>query len=354
MPAGKSERPTRQRLRELRKKGQVAQSREVVSAVLTIGFFALFVTSLPRLVDRFEAALLLPIAHLKNENFVVVALQLFGSYGREIQSLTMPFLGVVLIGGVGGHMLQTGVLFSPSAAAPSLMKLNPSENIGRIFSSQSLFELSRSVVKVLLLGLVLVFVVRAAVSSLVWIPSCGISCLALLTGNLLFYVAVWAGSIHLVVAIADFAFQRWQFEKRNMMSLEEVKREYKENEGDPLIKRRRKQLRSQLMAKNPIALARSATALISNPTHIAVALYYDGQQTPLPVIDAIGTDLLAQQMIAAATAAGVPVMRNVPLARALLEDGLVDEYIPSHLIEPIAEVLRALGDLATETGGDRL
>ncbi|MFK4532190.1 flagellar biosynthesis protein FlhB [Bradyrhizobium ottawaense] len=129
--------------------------------------------------------------------------------------------------------------------------------------------------------------------------------MALLAGNLLFYVAVWTGAIHLVVAIADFAFQRWQFEKRNMMSLEEVKREYKENEGDPLIKRRRKQLRSQLMAKNPVALARSATALISNPTHIAVALYYDGQQTPLPVIDAIGADLVAQQMIAAATAAGL-------------------------------------------------
>ncbi|UGY30262.1 MULTISPECIES: EscU/YscU/HrcU family type III secretion system export apparatus switch protein [Bradyrhizobium] len=354
MPAGKSEKPTHQRLRQLRKKGQVAQSREVVSAVLTMGFFALFVTSLPRLVDRLEAAILLPIAHLKNENFVVVALQLFGSYGREIQSLTMPFLGVVLIGGAGAHVLQTGVLFSPSAAAPSLMRLNPSENISRIFSWQSLFELSRSVVKVLLLGLVLLFVIRAAVSSLVWIPSCGISCLALLTGNLLFYVAVWAGAIHLVVAMADFAFQRWQFEKKNMMSLEEVKREYKENEGDPLIKRRRKQLRSQLMAKNPIALARNATVLVSNPTHVAVAVYYDGQQTPLPVIDAIGTDLVAQQMIAAATAAGVPVMRNVPLARALLEDGLVDEYIPSHLIEPIAEVLRALGDLATETGGGRL
>ncbi|KYK44634.1 hypothetical protein A1D31_36600 [Bradyrhizobium liaoningense] len=354
MPAGKSEKPTRRRLRELRKKGQVAQSREVVSAVLTIGFFALFVASFPRLVDRLEAALLLPIAHLKNENFVVVALQLFGSYSREIQGLTMPFLGVVLIGGVGAHVLQIGVLLSPSAAAPSLMKLNPSENISRIFSSQSLFELSRSVVKVLLLGLVLLFVVRSAVSSLVWIPSCGISCLASLTGDLLLCVAVWTGSIHLVVAVADFAFQRWQFEKRNMMSLEEVKREYKENEGDPLIKGRRKQLRSQLMAKNPIALARNATVLISNPTHIAVAVYYDGQQIPLPVIDAIGTDLVAQQMIAAASAAGVPVMRNVPLARALLEDGLVDEYIPSHLIEPIAEVLRALGDLATETGGGRL
>ncbi|SCB53271.1 FlhB HrpN YscU SpaS Family, partial [Bradyrhizobium yuanmingense] len=104
MPAGKSEKPTRQRLRELRKKGQVAQSREVVSAVLTIGFFALFVASLPRLVDRLEAALLLPIAHLNNENFIVVALQLLGSYTREIQSLTMPFLGVVLIGGVGAHV----------------------------------------------------------------------------------------------------------------------------------------------------------------------------------------------------------------------------------------------------------
>ncbi|MCK1326440.1 flagellar biosynthesis protein FlhB [Bradyrhizobium sp. GM5.1] len=151
------------------------------------------------------------------------------------------------------------------------------------------------------------------------------------------------------MAIADFALQRWQFTNKTLMSLDEVKRDARENEGDPLIKGRRRRLHSQLLAKGAIEQSRRATVLITNPTHIAVAIYYDRRRTPLPMIDAVGTDLLAQHMIDAAAAAGVPVMRNIPLARALLEDGLVDEYVPSHLIVPLATVLRALGKLATET-----
>lgn len=351
MEGRKSEKPTSQRLRKLRESGQVPQSKEVVSAALVIALFVLLFASLPVLVDRLEAVILLPVPFL-TEDFVVVGPQLLDCYIRDIQTLTAPFVGVVLIVGVGGYLLQHGALFSPKAAAPSLNKLNPSKNIARIFSLQSLIDLTKSIVKVLILGVVLPLVLRAGVSALVWIPSCGIACLSSVTGALLFDLAVCVASSYLVVAIADFAFQRWHFLSRNMMTRDEVKREYKENAGDPLIKRRRRQLSSQL-TKDAIAQSRRATVLICNPTHVAVAIYYDRQKTPLPVMDAVGTDVLAQRMIEAAAAAGVPVMRNVPLARALLDDGVVDAYIPSHLIEPLAAVLRALGNLTAETAHRR-
>ncbi|WP_347338657.1 EscU/YscU/HrcU family type III secretion system export apparatus switch protein [Bradyrhizobium frederickii] len=344
----KTEKPTSTRLRDLRKKGQVPHSKEVVSAAVTLGFFALFFAYLHDLVERLKAAILLPVTFLDGD-FLIVSRRLLEFYFGELQGMVAPFLGVVLVIGVGAN-LQNGAVFSPEAVTPSLKKLNPGENVRRIVSLQNLVDLGKAIVKVLILGLVIMLVLRQGVHALVWTPSCGISCLSAVTSNLLLEIANYVGASYLVVAIADFAFQRWQFTRKNLMSLDELKREVKENQGDPEFKNRRRSLHSQLLAKNAIEQSRRATVLITNPTHIAVAIYYDRQRTPLPMIDAIGTDLLAQQMIDAAAAAGVPVMRNIPLARALLKDGLVDEYIPSHLIVPLATVLRALGKVAAENG----
>ncbi|MDK1492988.1 type III secretion system export apparatus subunit SctU [Sinorhizobium sp. 7-81] len=349
MTGKKTEKPSPKRLRDLRKKGQVPHSKEVVTAAVTIGFFALFFGSLSGIVDRLKAMILKPIPFLEGD-FLIVSRQLLEVYVSEVESVVAPFLGVVLVIGVGAYFLQNGVVFSPEAAAPSLKKLSPSQNIKRIFSLQNLADVGKSIVKLLMLGLVLVSVLNEGIDALVWTPSCGRSCLSAVTSNLLLKIAIYVGLSYISVAIVDFAFQRWQFTKKNMMSKDEVKQEFKESEGNPLTKGRRKRFHTQLLAKNMIDPSRRATVLVTNPTHIAVAIYYDRQHTPLPIIEAIGTDHLAQRMIDAAVAAGVPVLRNIRLARALLEDGLVDEYIPSHLIEPLAEVLRALGTLAADAG----
>ena len=143
-----------------------------------------------------------------------------------------------------------------------------------------------------------------------------------------------------VIAAADWFFQKWQFNKQNMMSKDEVKREYKESEGDPLIKSKRKQLHQEMIAQNQVANTRKAKVLVTNPTHFAVALDYEKERTPLPVILARGQGALAQRMIRAAEEEGIPIMRNVPLARGLYEQGTENSYIPQDLIGPVAEVLR--------------
>ncbi|ULJ74449.1 type III secretion system export apparatus subunit SctU [Rhizobium gallicum] len=349
MSGAKTERPTPKRLRDLRKKGQVAQSNEVVSAALTIAFFALFFASLPGMIDRLEAMILLPIPFLEGD-ILSVTQKLLQCYLAELQRMLAPFIGIVLAIGVGANVLQNGPMFTPKAAAPTLKRLSPSENVKRIVSLRNFIELSKSIAKILIVGMVLLLVLHEGMHALVWTPSCGVSCLRAVTGNLLLGIAIYSVPCFLMMAIAHFAFQRWQFTKKNMMSKEEVKREYKESNGDPQIIGKRKQLHRELLTKGMIDQSRRATVLITNPTHIAVAIYYQGRHTPLPMISAIGTDLMAQRMIDAAVATAVPVMRNIPLARALLEDGIVDEYIPSHLLEPLAEVLRALGKLAAEAG----
>ncbi len=152
-------------------------------------------------------------------------------------------------------------------------------------------------------------------------------------------VLVSAG-VFCVIAAADWCFQKWQFNKQHMMSKEEVKREFKESEGDPLIKGKRKQLHQEMIAQNQIANVRKAKVLVTNPTHFAVALDYEKDRTPLPVILAKGQGVLAQRMIETAREEGIPIMRNVPLARSLYEQGTENAYIPQDLIGPVAEVLR--------------
>lgn len=124
------------------------------------------------------------------------------------------------------------------------------------------------------------------------------------------------------------------------MSIDEVKREFKDSEGDPQIKGQRKQLHRELMNQNTLANVRKAKVLVVNPTHFAVALDYDEEKTPLPVILAKGEGALALRMIEVAKEEGVPIMRNVPLAQALFRDGTENAYIPKDLIAPVAEVLR--------------
>ena len=135
-----------------------------------------------------------------------------------------------------------------------------------------------------------------------------------------------------------------------MMSKDEVKREYKESEGDPHIKGKRKQLQKELLNDSGVSQVKRAKVLVTNPTHFAVALDYEQDRTPLPVILAKGEGPRALRMMEAAREAGVPIMRNVPLARALYHNGEENEYIPKDLIGPVAEVLRWVQSLESEKG----
>jgi type III secretion protein U len=146
--------------------------------------------------------------------------------------------------------------------------------------------------------------------------------------------------------MADFIWQRMQYRKQLMMSKDEVKQEYKQMEGDPHIKHHRRHLHQELLQSGAVEKSRTASVLVTNPTHLAIALHYDKDETPLPVVLAMGEGALAERMIAAAREAGVPVLQNIPLAHALFDTAHVDQYIPSDLIEPVAQVLRLVRDLA--------
>ncbi len=157
-------------------------------------------------------------------------------------------------------------------------------------------------------------------------------------------------AIFIIAAAADYGLERWQYTKGLMMTKDEVKREYKEMEGDPQIKGRRRQLHRELLTNDAVQATRRASAVVTNPTHIAVALRYDRDEAPLPVVLAKGENLIAQQILDVAERYDIPVMQNIDLARALHERVEIDQLIPADLIEPVAEVLRWVRRLARQPG----
>lgn len=347
MSEEKTEEPTQKKLRDARNEGQVANSKEITSAALMLAFFAVFMVTLPDTILRLQALIRLPVPFLL-EDAGAATDALLGAMLAEAASILAPYLAVAVLVTIAACTGQFGLLLSFKAMMPSLNKVNPAEYFKKTFGMQNLMEFFKSLLKIVLLGLLLFFVIRDGLQAMVLAPTCGIPCLRAVTAELLSTIVYWCAGPFIIIAAADFAFTKSQFIKKQKMSKDEVKREYKESEGDPQIKGMRKQLHQELLAEGAVDRSRKASVLVTNPTHVAVAVFYEREKTPLPVITAMGTDLLAKRMMAAAEAAGVPVMRNVALARGLLEQGHVDQYIPSELIEPFAELLRALQDLAQQ------
>lgn len=341
MSGEKTERPTPKKLRDARKKGQIASSKDLVSAALMIGLFALLWSSSGFYLGKFQELLLLPAGFIGGDVPFHHALeQIFPGLILLFAQLIAPPLLLAVVIAIAAHMGQFGFLLAFESIKPDLKKISPGKGIKKIFSLKNIFELLKSLLKITLLSLLFYLVIRDHLPDLLKLPQCGIPCIPRLVGSLMLDVMIFASLGFIIIAAGDFAFQRFQFTKELRMSKQEVKQEYKEMEGDPRIKGKRRQLHQELMMQNTANAVRRSTLVITNPTRIAIALEYRDGETPLPVVRAKGENLMAAQIIRIAEQEGIPIMENVPLARALHEQSRIDQYIPSDLITAVAEVLR--------------
>jgi type III secretion protein U len=256
-----------------------------------------------------------------------------------------PVIAAAVAAAVIGNVAQTGFMMSQESLKPKLDNLNPGAAIKKIFGMKNLIEFLKSAIKIAFLSLLLFLIIRNSLNDLVKIPSCGLTCIMPVLGRLLMQVFIYTIAAFSIVAAADFAFQKWEFNKQQKMSKDEVKQEYKESEGDPHIKGHRKAMHKELMQSKTEDRTRGSKVVVTNPTHIAVALDYREGETPLPIIAAMGEGGYARRIVKIAKEAGIPVMQNVPVARGLFEHGKVEQYIPSGMIEAVAEVLRYVQDL---------
>jgi len=337
----KTEQPTSKRLRDSRKKGDVAYSKDFTQTLLILAIFGYLLGNSGRIVESLAQMILLPGTLLRLE-FHDAANTLVTEVLSTAAWTVLPFLGIVLGVGIFADAMQVGLLFAFEKLKPSGKKLNVLANAKNMFSKKNLVEFLKSFLKIAILSSLLATLIRDAMPILTSIPQAGLPGLGQVIATLLKTMLIHIGLAYSVIALADFVWQRFNYRKGLMMSKDEVKQEYKQMEGDPHIKHQRKQLHQEMQQQGAVQSARSATVVVTNPTHLAVALRYDEDETPLPLILAMGEGALAQRMMEAAREAGVPVMQNIPLARALTAQGEAGQFIPSELVEPVAEVLRLL------------
>lgn len=341
----KTEQPTPKKIREAREKGDVAKSKDLTQTILILALFGYTVAAGQSIVESLGGLILMPFNYI-NTDFRQAMSEVGMDMMMELGWILLPYLGIVLVFGIFGEVIQTGFMLSFEAIKPSGKKLDVVANAQNIFSKKNLLEFVKSIVKIAILSFVIYKVIMDSLPLLIYIPAYGIPEFGALFGQLLKNMIFLTGLSYLVISVADLIWQRYQYNQQLMMSKDEVKQEYKGSEGDPQIKGQRKQLHQEMMQNDAVNQSREATVLITNPTHLAIALRYNEEETPLPMVLAKGEGALAERMIQAAREAGVPVMQNIPLAHSLFNEASIDQYIPSDLIEPVAAVLRLVRELS--------
>ena len=338
--AEKTEEPTAKKINDARKKGNIARSQEVNSWAALMGLLFSLVTLIPWLMSDVTK---INIKFLESPHSIDVdneSLQgLFSATALDLFLLVGPILLFFLCLGLLSTYIQVGRTFSWEKAKPQWNKISLISGIKRLVSPRSLVEFAKGIVKLVLVGLVLVFVAIPLLNDIELFPGFDI----LESFNRIQKVAVilvfWTIAIMTIVAALDFSYQRHDHKKKLRMTKQEVKDEHRQLEGDPKVKARLAQIRQERQRTRMIANVAEADIVITNPTHFAVALKYEMNTMPAPVLVAKGVDDLAIRIRDVADENEVPIVENPPLARALYSAVELDESIPEHLYNAVAEVI---------------
>lgn len=343
----KTEQPTDKKLRDAREKGQVALSQDVTATATIIAAFASVWLFWDTMMEDTERLFSLAIEVLRfpfKDAFLILIYA-----GVEVFFMMVgPVVLLTMLAAVLGVVLQIGFLFALESAKPSLDKLNPKQYFSKVFSKKGLVELLKTFAKLGVLSALLYIVVADKLPILLEIPLLGKDGILYALKELMIPLVLMTIAAFAVIAVIDFIFQKQSFMKDMMMSMDEIKREMKESDGNPEIKGQRKQLHHELVMSDAEPRVKQSNVVVTNPTHLAIALYYKAGKTDLPIITAIGENYLALRMKQIAEENGIPVMRNVPLARGLYVEGKVDQYIPAEFIEPVAEIMRWVQQIEQE------
>lgn len=335
----KTEQPTPKKLRDARQKGQVAKSQDVTTAALTIGCFVMIAALWPWYVEELKALMVLPASFI-DRPFEDVVDGLQRAIVMKILLLSAPMLALVMVIGIAANLAQVGFMLVMEPLKPELKKINPIDKAKQMFSMKNLVEFLKSAIKVIIIAVLIYIVTKNSLNPLTRVPFAGETGVLQALKPMLSALAINITLVYIAIAGVDYFFQKFQHIKGLKMSKDEVKREYKESEGNPEIKGKRKQLHQEMVMNDTMERTRKASVVVTNPTHLAIAIYYNEADSQMPKVLAKGEDYVAKRMVEVAKQEGIPVMQHIPLARACWEQVDIDRFIPADLIEPMAEVLR--------------
>ncbi len=348
----KTEKPTPKRLSKAREEGQVAKSQEVGSAFILMagliffyflgaGFFSIPGELLRHIFTGNLAAAATPASL-----YALLLLTL-----RQMFYLLFPFLLLMLVVGLAANLMQVGFKVTPKAMQPKFSKLNPISGFqSRFLSLRPLVELVKSLLKIGLLAYIAYVVYRQNFTGFFTLHNQPVGVVLAFTARVSFQILWRCGLVILALALFDYLYQRWDFMENQKMSKQEVKDEMKQSEGDPQVKARIRSVQMSIARQRMMQAVPKADVVITNPTHIAVALAYDRENSEAPVVIAKGAGLVAEKIKKIARQHGVPVVENKPLARLLFKLVDIDQMIPENLYQAVAEVLAYVYRRDTQAG----
>lgn len=345
----KTEKATPKKLRDARKKGQVAKSQDLPSAfTFIVSVWAVLAMS-ELLYKQIGGFLVNAFQLISYDNLDQMLPGLYFQAAVAIFLASLPVLIVVAFIGVLVTFLTVGPVFTTEVFKFDIKKFDPVQNIKSKFKLKTLVELLKSCAKISIAGYIIYLVIWDSLPVLIKTLGMPMSTALFVFATFLKEVVLKVGLFFIAIAIADFAYQKYNFSNEMKMEKFEVKQEYKNTEGDPHIKGKRRQIAQEIaFGEGPTGGMQQAKALVTNPTHLAIAIAYEKESDPAPYICAMGEENLAERMIARAKELKIPILRNIPLAHKLWDQGEVDEFIPEEAYEAVAEILRWVAALNTE------
>ncbi len=346
-PGGeKTEEPTAKKLEDARKEGQVAKSKEIANG---LGLLALFLL-LKIMVGSIGTSFLESFSMVYNRIPVICKLNGGASPMGDISvllrtvmlRLLIILLPVLLIGfavAFVSDLFQVKWRPTSKPLQPKFSKLNPLNGVKKIFSAQSLVELVKSVAKILLIALVTYSYIKNKIGLLYALYDMSMMQAVNLIGETVIELGIRISAIYMIIAGADFMYQKYKFKNDMKMTKQEVKEEYKNAEGDPEIKGKIKARMREASQRRMMQAIPKADVVITNPTHYAVAIRYDTEVAPAPIVVAKGSDYLAQKIKQIARENNVEIVEDKPLARMLFANVDIDKQIPPELYQAVAEIL---------------
>lgn len=336
----RTEQPTPKRLNESAKKGQIARSRELNTTLVLLGgsggMIFLGDDIMLGLKDIMAGGLRLSRETLLNPDSMM---QLFASSVSEALLILSPLFVLLVFVAFLAPMMLGGFSFSPDAISVKMSKLDPIKGLGKIFAVRGLVELLKALAKFVIVGSVVVVYLWLNTDKFLHLGDLDIEIALAETGYLIFWGFLYISCALILVTVVDVPFQLWDHKKQLMMTLQEVKDEYKETDGHPEVKQHIRKLQMEMAERRMMQEVPNADVVITNPTHYAVALKYDQTSMGAPRVVAKGADLIAAEIRKVAAENNIPIAAAPPLTRALFFNTEINDEIPAGLYLAVAQIL---------------
>jgi flagellar biosynthesis protein FlhB len=336
----KTEKATPRKRQEVRKKGQVAKSTDLTTAIVLFAVF-LFL----HFGGGWAGKKIYFLFRHSLQDYMLFSLteeslhRLFVDILKQTALILGPVMLVALFAGILANYMQVGFLFSTEAIQMKWSKINPIQGFQRIFSLKAIVELLKSMLKIVFVGIVTFSVIWFHWDQILMLSQKHVADSLVFIGKLTVQMGLYASASLLFLSFLDYMYQRFDFEKSIRMSKQDIKDEFKKTEGDPLIKSRIKQRQREMAMRRMMQEVPKADVVITNPTHYAVALKYDENKMDAPYVVAKGVDFLAQKIKWIAKENDVVTVENRPLARALYDQVEIGEAVPEEFFKAVAEIL---------------